>query len=68
LNNNTPTHPIVVFSENFGDSSTSLNFEPTDPMNASAAFRSVAARAVSLPVVVRVISVGVVTHAPSRIG
>jgi hypothetical protein len=37
-------------------------------MNASAAFRSVAARAVSLLVVVRIIVVGVVTHAPSRTG
>ena len=37
-------------------------------MNANDTFRSVAARAVSLPVVVRVIVVGVVTHAPSRTG
>jgi|GEM_PF-4326678 len=37
-------------------------------MNAFDNFRSVAARAVSLLVVVRVIKVGVVTHAPSRTG
>jgi len=36
-------------------------------MNAHCTFRSAAARAV-LPVVVRVVIVGVVTHAPSRIG
>jgi hypothetical protein len=37
-------------------------------MNAFDTIRSVAARAVSLPVVVRVVVVGVVTHAPSRSG
>ena len=63
-------HPIVVFSNDFGDSCASLIFlpHPGYRMNAFDNFRSVAAHAVSLLVVVRVIKVGVVTHAPSRTG